>query len=522
MNKTLLFGLLLMAGSIIIPGQINASGYKEKTSRIVYNELINAFGDGRKAPELRFLNYRSIKDSIVAAYVPGDVPFIEIEEIAYDVCSSFGKDSLNALACVLGHELAHYYLKHDWCSNFSKRLSHISIAADLNKIDKQEQLKKESEADYNGFYFGSIAGYKTFDIAPLLLRKLYSTYKLNTNLRGYPTLDQRVEAATQSKAMVLRRLPVFEAGTCLYEIGEYELAFDCFNNLVSDFTSRENYNNAAVCKLQMALPLFELPEMPFCFPFEIDYETRISSGSNRSGSLQTEQQRKTFLTEAKKLLEESIRRDPAYNKAKINLAICYVMLDNADMASGIIKEMESDSSAEKNILTAIVSAKRGDLVGALQTLSLINLDSSNTNLLSNNKYLFELAVNQKLRIGDDELGYQLRKSWNFNTIRILDNGIHREEVSCLDSSAKSVKVITDSLNVSTGTRLFFLKGNENYSHGLLLKPASGDYAIYLYFISYLNDCLIPKKNSIVFFRRDTISETKLQGYLRSSVLAIKE
>ena len=386
-----------------------AQSYKEKNAKAVYNKLIEAFGDGRKAPELKFLTYKSIKDSIVAAYVPGDVPVIEIEEIAYDVCAGFGKDSLNALACVLGHELAHYYLKHDWCSNFSKRLSHIGIDADLNKIDKQEQLKKESEADYHGFYFGNVAGFRTFDVAPSLLRKLYATYKLSPNLKGYPSLDQRIEAATQSKVMVLRRLPVFEAGTYLYEIGEYELAFDCFNNLISDFTSRENYNNAAVCKLQMALRLFEPYKMPFCFPFEIDYDTRILSGNNRSGAVDNETVRKALLDDAKKLLEESIRKDAEYLNAKVNLAICYIMLDNVDMAAGIIKEINSNSNSAKDIVSAIILAKRGGLPKALENLNLIKTSSGYTKIIANNIMLFSMADSLHLKIDDEELGYQIRK-----------------------------------------------------------------------------------------------------------------
>ena len=374
MKKTILFFSLVALINGRVNGQIKYINYKENTARSVYDELINAFADGRTAPELKFILNKDIKDSIIAAFVPGDAPTIELEELAYDVCATFGKDSLNALACILGHELSHYYLRHDWCSNFSKRLSHISIATDLNKIDKQEQLKKETEADYNGFYYGNVAGYKTFDLAPNLLRKLYSTYRLNSNLKGYPTLEQRVEAARQSKIMVLRRLPVFEAGTYLYAIGEYDMAFDCFNNLLSDFTSRENYNNAAVCKMQMALKLFEPYEMPFHFPFELDYETRITGSSNRSGAPRTEEKRKAYLADARKLLDESIRRDPNYSKAKINLAICYVMLDNPDMASGILKEIALDTTIERRILSSIIMAKKGHFTEALIELSAIPMD----------------------------------------------------------------------------------------------------------------------------------------------------
>jgi hypothetical protein len=93
MKKTILFFSLvaLINGRVI--GQIKYINYKENTARSVYDELINAFADGRTAPELKFILNKDIKDSIIAAFVPGDAPTIEHEELAYDVCATFGKDS---------------------------------------------------------------------------------------------------------------------------------------------------------------------------------------------------------------------------------------------------------------------------------------------------------------------------------------------------------------------------------------------------------------------------------------------
>lgn len=476
--------------------QNKAGNHKYQTVKVVYNALVNAFGDGRTAPELKFITTKDMKDSVVAAYVPGDIPVIEFEELAYDVCSSFGKDSLNALACVLGHELSHYYLKHDWCSSFSKRLSRIAIAADLNKIDRQDQLKKETEADYNGFYFGNVAGYKTFDIAPELLKKLYTAYRLNPNLKGYPTLDQRVEAAKQSKVMVLRRLPVFEAGIYLYAIGEYEMAFDCFNNLLSDFTSRENYNNAAVCKMQMALPLFENYEMPYCFPFELDYESRINAGNNRSGTpADNEEKRKGYLLQAKILLEESIRKDPQYNQAKINLAICYIMLGNLDMSSGILKDMGNDTSSDRKILASICLAAKGDFAKGLQELNSI-ATSPKSVIIVNNKTLFRLASEKSLKIGDDELGYQLRKMPH----QFSENPEYKENsyYACFDSTSKSINIKRDSIRISSGDILYLLRGDKNYEKGVLIQKPSLGYSIFLYVIGNKNLCNEIKSHFILF------------------------
>jgi tetratricopeptide (TPR) repeat protein len=496
MGKSTATILLITLLSLSVKSQNQTNNYKYQTAKVVYDALVNAFGDGRTSPELKFIMSKDMKDSAVAAYVPGDFPVIEFEELAYDVCSSFGKDSLNALACVLGHELSHYYLKHDWCSSFSKRLSRISIAADLNKIDRQDQLKNETQADYTGFYFGNVAGYRTFDIAPELLKKLYTAYKLNPNLKGYPTLDQRIEAAKQSKIMVLRRLPVFEAGTYLYTIGEYEMAFDCFNNLLSDFTSRENYNNAAVSKMQLALPLYEIYEMPYCFPFELDYESRINAGNNRSGTAaNNEEKRSGYLSDAKILLEESIRKDPHYNQAKINLAICYIMLGNPDMSSGILKDMGTDTSSDKKLLASICLAVKGNFAKGLQELNSIT-SSTNSAILENNKALFRIASDKSLKIGDDELGYQLR----IMPHHLSKNSEPKENTYylCFDSTSKSINLKRDSIRIASDDMLYLLKGDKNYDIGMLIQKPSLGYSIFLYVIADKNPCNEIKSHYILF------------------------
>jgi tetratricopeptide (TPR) repeat protein len=515
--------ITLLCGNIF--GQDNKSNFKSLTAKSVYDELVNAFGDGRTPPEFKFIPNNLMKDSIVAVFIPGDAPVIELEELAYDVCRSFGKDSLNALACVLGHELAHYYLKHDWCSDFSKRLSHISIAPELNRIDKQEQLKNETEADYTGFYFGTVAGFRTFDLAPTLLRKLYTAYKLNPNQKGYPTMDQRIDAARQSKVMVLRRLPVFEAGTCLYQIGEYEMAYDCFNNLLSDFTSRENYNNAAVCKIQLALNLFQPYEMPFCFPFELDYDSRIASSSNRSGiATENEEKRRSYLMEAIKLLEESKRKDPGYSKAKINLAICYIMLDNTDMASGILKEIEFDTTIDRKVLRAICAARKNDFTSALNDLSEIIGDSAQFDLIANNRTLFKLALEKKLKIGDDELGYQLEKIRDQRPVTSIESDIpgNKSIFACLDGESKAIKASEDSIRVSSHNEILILKGNENYDRGLLIKNKLMNRSVLLCFISGSNSCTNTKSANAIFFSGNTNKMITTRGLTHKIIFAKDE
>jgi tetratricopeptide (TPR) repeat protein len=325
--------------------------------------------------------------------------------------------------------------------------------------------------------------------------------------------------------MVLRKLPVFEAGTYLYQIGEYEMAFDCFNNLLSDFTSRENYNNAAVCKMQMALNLFQPYEMPFCFPFELDYESRIANGSNRSG-IPTEngEKRESYLSDAKKLLEESIRKDPNYSKAKINLAICYIMLDNIDMASGILKEIESDSAIEKKVLNAICTAKKNNFTLALKELSEIIPDSGRYGLVANNKALFKLASEKKLNLGDDELGYQLQNSEIFipNSSIVINKPENNALFECYNSTGRIINTISDSIRVSKDVEIFILKANQNYDNILLIKNVSNNHSISLFFISNSNACNKAKPANTIFLSALVNKVITTRGLSHKSVFAKAE
>jgi hypothetical protein len=58
--------------------------------------------------------------SIPAKYNPiVGKPKIEVDQKLFSVCRTYGKDSLNAVAVVLSHELAHYYSDHTFCSDYA-------------------------------------------------------------------------------------------------------------------------------------------------------------------------------------------------------------------------------------------------------------------------------------------------------------------------------------------------------------------------------------------------------------------
>src|SRR5690349_3723993 len=93
-------------------GQVTA--WKYTVANKVFGELLRARGDFRMQAPTLVMNKR---ERYVAWMDPDQVQ-IGLEEKAYDICATFGKDSLNALAALLAHELTHYYEKHDWSRHF--------------------------------------------------------------------------------------------------------------------------------------------------------------------------------------------------------------------------------------------------------------------------------------------------------------------------------------------------------------------------------------------------------------------
>ncbi|MCH8318894.1 MAG: hypothetical protein IIA88_10455, partial [Bacteroidetes bacterium] len=172
--------LMLLCSTIIYPSTIagqnylSHNNYKYKVSNQVYNNIVFAFGEGR-TPPLFEINPNSLKKKVIIRYYPGENPLIVMDEAVYDLFVKFGADSLNSLAALIGHELAHFYERHDWCSNFAYLLGpDYELGKKIKQIGKEQKLKIEADADYFGGFYGYVAGYGTFDIASKLLDVIYS------------------------------------------------------------------------------------------------------------------------------------------------------------------------------------------------------------------------------------------------------------------------------------------------------------------------------------------------------------
>ena len=193
---------------------------------------------------------------------------IGLEEDTYDLCVSLGADSLNALSFLMGHELAHYYKDHGWIGDFGSGFTDLEVGQEMKALrrDLSKLTEIETEADYFGGFFGYVAGYETLNAADRVLDQIYSTYGLDENLKGYPSLSDRKIIADRSREDLKALIPVFDAGNALLLLGNYIEAAGCFDHIAKSFPSREILNNAGVARALQALNLFESGEVAIRLP----------------------------------------------------------------------------------------------------------------------------------------------------------------------------------------------------------------------------------------------------------------
>ena len=354
--------IFLFIGPQLCSGQLISK--KETTKTIFYN-LIQAFANAKSTPELKFISQKSGK-SVIARYMIEEdgSHLIEIDEKLINICFSMGQDSLNALAIVLSHELAHYYNDHEWCSDYAYALSttNLKLAKKINAASMGAKIEKETVADNHGLFYASVAGYSVFDCINKLLDKVYSSYKLAQNQPGYPSLLERKNIAKDAAKKSEELFDYFKLGLKAMDFNFYDDAIIAFRKANSFIPYRENYNNIGVAKTRKALEIKEHIDSEefifparFLFPLEIENKSRLSKNENRGLNLSMKERYTSLLKDAQRDFQEAIRIDPSFIKGYINLSCVFDLLGNPEAAIGKIKELtiENQNSIDAKRILAI-------------------------------------------------------------------------------------------------------------------------------------------------------------------------
>ncbi|MFN4253896.1 MAG: hypothetical protein ACK4Q5_02680 [Saprospiraceae bacterium] len=366
------------------PSALPKDNPKYRTAKRVYDDLVHARGDLRLPPPEFFMNRRQN----YVAWMDADKVLIGLEEKAYDVCASFGADSLNALAALLGHEITHYYEKHDWTRHFSAENSGSALGQQIERIE--EGIKHEAQADYFGGYLATSAGYQVHGIMPRLLDALYKAYGLGEHITGYPSLPERKAMSCNSQAKLHSFEAAFEMANLLTVLGEYQEAAAYHRLILREFQSREIYNNAGVLAMLAALRLSENSRTPLFFPLELDPLSRF--GNNRKSA--TAANPAELMTDAESYFSKAAALDPDYAPAFLNLGCVHAYLGNLDDAAYYARKAmrlsqqqnRTDLQADVNLLLGIIAHSTGNIADAKHYFEIAHgmgspLGSANLDLL---------------------------------------------------------------------------------------------------------------------------------------------
>lgn len=295
-------------------------GYMEKVAQRVLDDIYSATA-----------NHMYLKPQLIISTETKDVASyndykkeLKFEVKAYQLCSRMGRDSLGAMAFILGHELAHS-LQHEVKDHATSFLKYAE--------GMQHSTRTEKVADIQGAMSAYLAGFNIRKIIPKVIENIYTDYNLmGKQLYGYPSYQERRATASEVQTKVNELVTIYENANFLSALGEYELASSSYDYILQFYQGREIYNNIGVSLAQNAMNFTEMYADFFIFPLEIDWDTRLKKPKARGGAkdlnIKDQQYRRKLLVAAQKNFEHARRLDPRYLTADINLMCVYTLLDN--------------------------------------------------------------------------------------------------------------------------------------------------------------------------------------------------
>ena len=364
----------------------------------IYERLAPAFGEGRMPPRLLVIpKGTKVRDPIASSSGgnEGGLAFeassgmltegyVAIEERTVEVLAGLGKDQDNALAFLLAHELAHVFLHHGWVGEFGNSFARTDMGRKMMKAATYEEVvKRETEADHFGGFYGYLAGFDTLGVAPRALERIYAGFGLADQLPNYPSRAERVAIAERQMESLKKLVPVYDAGNRLLILGRYEEAGRIFAHLAQIFPSREMFNNAGVAFALEAVRLLPPKSIPFVYPFELDAETRLLNQEQdgrriaRTGQESDQPVRRVrLLRRALNAFEQAARRDNRYATAGINSAAVQSLLGEQDEALRLAgaalalarEEEERVTAGHALVVRGIALARTGELQRAKSEL----------------------------------------------------------------------------------------------------------------------------------------------------------
>ncbi len=287
----------------------------EETCQDVFRSLKATKGlTQSQAPYLKMVKQLPNPDLSMAMAL-GDSIYVDVE--TYKICREMGSDSLNALAFILSHELAHFLKKHTLRNRFlldtekqkSRALMSVMEAPtrsqkkDIKSLVKSYQIRKnETEADLEAGFISYVAGFNSLSAGARFLEAAYQHFGLKREGGNYASLEERKlmvkEVAQQLDSLLL----LYDVGNMAIVGGHKAYADLCYEQIISQCASPEILNNMAVARLEAFGDHW--------FYGEIDYELPLTLEApapfGRGGVVSHFDDPEAFLAEQKALYYETV------------------------------------------------------------------------------------------------------------------------------------------------------------------------------------------------------------------------
>ncbi|MFN0013703.1 MAG: hypothetical protein ACKVU2_04070 [Saprospiraceae bacterium] len=312
-------------------------GTPQSVAQEVLDRLFATNGNYRfKKPKLVI----SSENGKVAAYSPWKNSII-LDQKAYNICRAFGRDSLSALAYILGHELVHAYQTE--IKNGKAQTNFLAYNHHYNTDTRIEKV-----ADVQGLFNAYLAGYRSLEVMPDLIERIYTEYGLiGRNLPGYPTLAERKATNNEVLAIALDLRDLFESSNYLLVIGEHDLAATGYEYILQYYQGIEMHNNLGIAYTLRAQEFWNPNTDKFIYPLEADWHTKVGRGPEPDRSF--EPLRADCLEKAVAQFQAATALDATYLPARINL-VCALNMKG--------KPAEALRYAEMHLLQYIKGRKK--------------------------------------------------------------------------------------------------------------------------------------------------------------------
>lgn len=306
---------LFIAFLLVLPNSTATALSHQQTAENVRNKLVLAFGNQlESAPRIK------VTDQVLPiANYKSRSKVITIERKVFDFSRQFGKDSLDVLAFIIGHELSHHYRKERGTFGFAKDCmanTSLSISGE------------ERQADIWGAFTAFLAGYRTIELLPEIMKGLYEQYNLY-QLKDYPSFKEREQTDLVVFEEVQKMIELHKAAVWLTALGKYELAAANYEYIAQFYPSKEILNNIAVNYALKAINFTGSTIDKFIYPLTLDWSTPLSQIKKSRGEKELSMGelafRRNLLGKAISSLITIKKLDKNYLLSQLNLINCYAL-----------------------------------------------------------------------------------------------------------------------------------------------------------------------------------------------------